>query len=370
MIRTKFGIGAVTVLAATLAVGGCKEKEAVSETKAPEPVVTVRPENVIVVALAEIRSGPVISGSLMPEHQATIRAEVGGAVKRMNIEVGQRVTHGQELGLLDDTAVRDAYLSAKSGLTTAESALQTTRRDAERITRLSEVGAVPERDRENAQLSVTNAEGMVADAQARFASAEQQLAKTRLRAPFNGTVSARPVNVGDVVQIGTPLLTVVDPSRLELEATVPAEQIGRLRIGMPVEFSVTGFTRRFTGRIDRINPVADPATRQVQIYATVPNADRTLVGGLFAEGRVATESKQALTVPASAVENRGITPMVRLLKDGRVAEAQVALGVRDEAAELIEIKSGIVEGDTVLFGTTQAVTPGVRVRVLQDEAKR
>jgi RND family efflux transporter MFP subunit len=250
----------------------------------------------------------------------------------------------------------------------AETALELARRNAERSERLAEAGAVAERDLETAQWDVTNAEGTLADARARLANAQEQLEDTRVRAPFDGIVSDRPADAGDVVQVGTALFSIVDPSRLRLEASVPANQIGRLRNGTEVEFTVSGLDRRITGRIERINPVVDSATRQVRIYVAVPNLDQALVAGLFAEGRVATDTKRAVAVPLNAVDSRGNSPKVHLVKAGRVTESPVRLGVQDEAAELVEVLAGVADGDTVLLGSAQGITPGSRIRVLREEA--
>ena len=353
-----------------LALAGCKGEENASATPAAEPLVTVGPENIAVVELAELRSGPAVSGSLEPLQSATVRAEVGGAVLRTHAEAGERVKRGAMLATLDDIAVRDAFLSARSGVRSAESALELARRNAERARRLSEAGAIAERDLESAQLAQTNAEGTLADARARLASAGAQLADTRVRAPFDGVVSERQVDAGDVVQVGAALFTIVDPRRLRLEASVPAAQLGRLRVGTPVEFTVSGLDRRVTGKIERVNPVVDPTTRQVRIYVAIPNSDQTLAAGLFAEGRVATDTKRAVAVPVTAVDSRGTTPTLHLLRQGRVAEVPVRLGVRDEAAELVEVLAGVAAGDTVLLGSAQGVTAGSRIQVLQQEARR
>jgi hypothetical protein len=112
----------------------------------------------------------------------------------------------------------------------------------------------------------------------------------------------------------------------------------------------------------------DSATRQVRIYVAIPNRDQGLVAGLFAEGRVATDTKRAVAVPLNAVDSRGSTPEVHLVKAGRVTESAVRLGVQDEAAELVEVLAGVAEGDTVLLGSAQGITPGSRIRVLQEEA--
>ena len=356
---------AVTV---ALLAWGCTGNEDTNATETAEAPVTVGRENIAVATLSELRSGPAVSGSLEPEQAATVRAEVGGAVLRTYFDAGQRVKRGQLLARLDDTAIRDAHLSARSAVRSAETSLQLAQRNAERSERLAQAGAVAERDLETARWDVTNAEGTLADARARLSSAQEQLEDTQVRAPFDGMVSDRPSDAGDVVQVGAALFTIVDPSRLRLEASVPAEQIGRLRTGTEVEFSVSGLGRRITGRIERINPVVDPSTRQVRIYVAIPNVDQALVAGLFAEGRVATDTKRAVAVPLPAIDSRGTTPTVHLVKGGRAAESPVLLGVRDEAAELVEVQSGVAEGDTLLLGSAQSITPGSRIRVLQEEA--
>jgi RND family efflux transporter MFP subunit len=363
-----YGFALATGALLVAACGGAPEESTAATTT--DPIVTVGPENMTVAELTELRSGPAVSGSLEAQQAATVRAEVSGSVLRTLAEEGARVKRGALLATLDDTAVRDAFLSARSQVRSAESALDIARRNAERSERLSEAGAIPERELEDARLDVTNAEGALADARARLASATEQLEDTRVRAPFTGVVSEREADAGDVVQVGAALFTIVDPRSLRLEASVPADHIGRLRVGTPVEFEVSGSSQRITGRIDRINPVVDPATRQVRIYVSIPNLDQQLAAGLFAEGRVAIDTKRAVAVPVTAVDSRGTTPVLHLVKQGRVAEVAVKLGVRDEVAEMVEVLAGLAAGDTVLLGSAQGVTTGSRVRVLQEEASR
>ena len=366
-MRTEVTVG---LAAAVLALAGCQGEDDASATPATPPAVTIGRENISVIELAELRSGPAISGSLEPQQAATVRAEVSGSVLRTSAEAGQRVRRGTLLASLDDTAVRDAYLSARSAVRTAEAALDLARRNAERAERLGQAGAIAEREQESARWNATNAEGTLADARARLASANEQLEDTRVRAPFDGVVSERQVDAGDVVQIGAALYTIVDPRSLRLEAAVPADQLGRLQVGTPVEFTVNGVDRRINGRIERINPVVDPATRQVRIYVTIPNPSQALAAGLFAEGRVATDTKRAVAVPVTAVDSRGTNPTLHLLKQGQVTEVPVRLGVRDEQAELVEVLSGAAAGDTVLLGSAQGVTAGSRVQIMQQEVSR
>ncbi|MBA2459924.1 MAG: biotin/lipoyl-binding protein, partial [Gemmatimonadales bacterium] len=108
------------LLAGALLVAGCGEAPEETAASAPEPVVTVGPENIMVAELTELRSGPVVSGSLEPRQSATVRAEVSGSVMETHADEGARVKRGSVLAVLDDTAVRDAFLSARSQMRSAE----------------------------------------------------------------------------------------------------------------------------------------------------------------------------------------------------------------------------------------------------------
>jgi RND family efflux transporter MFP subunit len=185
-----------------------------------------------------------------------------------------------------------------------------------------------------------------------------------VRAPFAGVVSEREISAGDVVQAGAPLYTVVDPSGMQLEATVPADQLQSLRVGTPVEFMVSGFgSRRFQGRIDRINPSVDPATRQVRIYVTIPNRDQGLVAGLFAEGRVESQRRRVPAIPLVALDPKGSSNEVLRLQAARVRRTRVELGIRDPAAEMVEVVGGLSVGDTILLGSSQGLADGTVVRI-------
>jgi RND family efflux transporter MFP subunit len=237
------------------------------------------------------------------------------------------------------------------------------RRNAERSRALAQAGAIADRDREQAEWNLSSAEAQLADARARMVTAETQLAKTVLRAPFSGMVSERPVNLGDIVQNGTQLFTVVDPATLKLEGTVEADALDRLKVGTPVTFAIHGAEKPITGRISRINPVVDPATRQVRVTVALPNAAGHVIAGLFAEGRVATSSRTSVVVPNGAVDRKGLRPFVVRLKGGRVERVEIELGVIDAAKEQMEVRTGLVPGDTLLLGGARGIAPGTAVQV-------
>lgn len=347
--------------------GACRNAADADSVPAEAPAVALQPDNIAVAAERDLSSGPSISGTLTAERQATLRAEVPGAVTQVLVEQGQTVATGQVLARLDDSAIRDALLSARSASRTAEEALVVAKRNAERSERLAQAGALAERDLEQARWSVMNAEAGVADATARLTSATKQLEKTVIRAPFKGVVSERQANAGDVLQVGNPAITLVDPGSLRLEATVPVSALSVLKPGTPVDFEVSGYQdKAFAGRVERINPSVDPATRQVRIYVAIPNVAGRLVAGLFAQGRVATEHRHALAVPISGIDLKASSPAVRRLRGGRVELVAVELGLQDDVLQLVEIKAGLVVGDTVLIGPSAGVAVGTPVRITRE----
>jgi RND family efflux transporter MFP subunit len=358
---------------AAILLAACGRSGSAKEGPAAAQPVTLAPENVAAVETRTLRSGPELSGTLRARREASIRAEVGGAVLEVLAEVGERVREGRVLARVDDAALQDSLLAARSGVAAAKNGAQLAEANARRARTLAEAGAVAEQQAEQAETGLEAGRAQLADAQARLALAEQQAGKTRVKAPFAGVVAQRQVSVGDVVAPGTPLFTVVDPARLQLEAAIPAARLGEVRPGAKVDFSVTGFEgQRFAGAIERVSPSVDPATGQVRVYVDVRNDDGRLIAGLYAQGRVAARSAEALAVPVSAVDASTTPPTVLRVANGKTEKVVVALGIRDEGAGMIALASGVREGDLLVLGSARAsLAEGASVQVAQGgEARR
>lgn len=345
---------------AVLVLAGCGKKQEAAVVA--DSAAWVGRENIAVADQRELSVGPEISGALMAERQATVRAELNSTVTAINAEAGQRVSAGTVLGRLDDAGIRDMYSSSQAAVTSADASAKIAARELERANRLESAGAIATSDVEKAELQRTVSDAQAANAKAQYASAEKNLARTVIRAPFSGIVSERPVNIGDVVQSGNPLFTIVDPNSFKFEGTVPLEALKELKVGTAVYFTAAGLGD-LKGKITRINPAVDPATRQVRVTVGVPNSDGTLIAGLFAEGRVATSTRNGVVVPNGAVDRRGIRPYVMRIKGGKVEKVEVGLGLIDAAQEQMEITSGLSGGDTLLLGGARGLVPGTTVRI-------
>ena len=349
-------------LAAIILVTGCKRDTAQAADTVQQMVVGT--ENIAVAHRGSVTNGPVISGSLDAELDATIRAQIPGSIVSTNAEVGQSVSKGQLLGRIDAAGLQDAYLSAKSAVSSAETTNAVAQRNLQRSQTLLQAGAIAQRDLETAQTQASGAQSALADAKSRLAAAAKNFENTRIVAPFAGVVSQKSVSLGDVVQPGGALFTVVDPSTMRLVAAVPSDQLAMVRVGTDVTFTVTGYVGQdFHGTVTHVSPSVDPATRQVQIMVSIPNRGHTLIGGLYADGRVSSRTEEGIVVPIAAVDTRMQRPAVAKIQNGKVTRVDVQLGMRDPTAETVQITEGVSVGDTLLVGAAQGITPGTPVRV-------
>jgi RND family efflux transporter MFP subunit len=357
----KSGLSLVVCAGALLsACGG--EPDAPAAAAAPAAV-QVGQENVVTVASGRVVTGPIISGELRPAREATVRAELGGSMTAVMVEEGQLTRQGAVIGRIETRTLDDTRASAVSALRSAESQLALAQREVARTEQLVKAGALATRDLDVARANVATVEAQVADAKSRLAAAERQLGDAVIRAPLSGVVSSREVNRGDVVSPGTALFTVIDPSSMRLEASVPSDDLSALRVGAKVEFTVRGYDQTFTGAIERIAPQADPVTRQVPIYVAIPNVGGRLVAGLYAEGRVVSDSASGLVVPASAINTSGPEPWALRVAGGKTERVTVTLGLRDPRTERVHVVAGLNERDTLLRGASQGIPPGTAVRV-------
>lgn len=358
---------AVLISLAGVALGACGgEEEAVGQ--AAPAAVPVAAEDAVRAARRTIRVGPRIAGSLDARKRADVRAEAGGQVLEVSAELGQQVKKGQVLARIEAAAQGDALRSARAAVRSARENLTVAKRQAERTRALVAAGALAERNLESARSAAVAAEASLGQAVAQQASARTQLGNATVRAPMDGAISQAPVHTGDVVAPGAALFTIIDPSSMRLEASVSSENLATLRVGTPVSFSVRGYPRQlFQGTIERVAPAADPNTRQIPILVGIPNERGVLVAGLFAEGRLVGASREALVVPAAAIDTSGESPTATRVKDGVVERVSVQAGVEDAASELVEVVSGLAPGDTVLLRNARALPPGTRVAVAEGE---
>lgn len=335
--------------------------------KAPVQLL-VSPEDILTVGQAGAAGrGALITGAIVPEKRADVRAELGAVVQQVLKENGDAVRRGDVLVKLDDATVRDSLNAAEESMRAATLSFEQSERQLQRVKSLQAQGMVSQQAAEDAEVRRNNANSDVLAAKARVVNARQQLQRTEVRAPFDGVVVERKVSVGDTVQVGRELLKVMDPRTLRLEGRVSADQLREVRTGQTVRFSLNGYgSQRFEGRVQRVDAVANASTRQVEVVVALVGEAPT-VAGLFAEGEVLTQTEAAqgkLVLPQGAVQALGAKSVVwRLGADNTLQRIEVALGELDARHGWWPVKSGVQAGDRLLRNPTASLTPGQSFRL-------
>lgn len=340
-------LGTLAALAlAGAGIAGCHKGTAAEQPAGSARTAVLGPDDVARAARRDLIAGVPVSGTLEPAVEVRIASPIPEVVDQVFVKEGQAVQRGQVLARFRTSAVEPAALSAEAQRRKAEA-------DYQRMQNLYKEGAVSEQDVESAEVALRAA-------QANEAGARKRLDEATVRAPVSGAISKRAVDSGDRVKDGDLLFQLVDTRELEFEATVPSEYVSAVRIGAPVRLAVTGADSGLTGRVARVNATVDEATRQVKVYLTVANRGGRLVGGLFATGRIVLQDvKNAVAVPRAAVRTGADgKAYVLVVEGGKIARRDVTVGAVDEQASLVEIKTGLQGGETVIVGPANGLEAG------------
>ena len=333
--------------AALLALAGCGGGTA-NAARTETQTVLLSPEDVVTVRPSAITAGPLITGSLQPDKRADLRAEVSAVVTAVLKENGDAVKRGDLLVRLDDTSIREGLTSAQESERAAVQATDQAERQLQRLNTLRASGMASAQALEDAEVRRNTTQSDLASARMRLVQAKQQLQRTEVRAPFDGVVADRKLSVGDTAQVGKELLKVIDPRSLRFEGLISSDAIQSVQRGQTVTFHVNGFgEREFTGTVRLVSPAANAMTRQVEVLVDVVGAPPRLAG-LYAEGRVAASSTQALVLPASAVVREGDKAWCWKVQGGKLQKTQLLLGERDPRRGDFVVRSGLADGDRLL----------------------
>jgi len=306
-----------------------------------------------------------ISGTLNPATQAVVKSTISGELRQVNVREGDTVSQGSVVAEVDTADARSRLDAARADQAERRARLTIAERNRDTNLTLLKQNFISQNafDQLNSTQQASEAAVRWADAQVELAS--KAVEDARVRAPMSGTVAKRYVNPGERVLPDAPLLTIVDLSRMELEATVTSSDVAAVSTGQPVSFHVDGFgARAFTGRVQRINPVAEPGSRAIKVFVAVNNPGGVLRGGMFAEGAMALAgSVRKPAIPQSAVFEEAGQSYVFALDSGKVAKKNVRIGVRDELTGMVAVDSGLNEGQVVVRVRMPGLKEGALVMV-------
>ena len=328
--------------------------------KAPDPTAAagaaaapllVAPEDMLTVADGAAGGGPVISGTIAAERKADLRAEASAVVLEVLKDNGDLVRRGDLLVRLDETAIRDNLNAAEESARNAGFQLEQAKRNLERLKTLRASGMATLQSIDDAEIRANSAQNEVSAANSRAVLARQQLQRTQVRAPFDGVIGERKASPGDTASIGKELLKVIDPSSLRFVGRVSADQAGQVQLGQGVRFRVNGYgDESFEGKVTRIDPSANEATRQLEVLVAFTGPARPRVAGLYAEGQISSGAKtqSVPVVDESAVLRAGDASFVWRVDANAVHKVAVTLGARDARSGQFAVQSGVQTGDRLL----------------------
>jgi RND family efflux transporter MFP subunit len=315
--------------------------------------------------LAEMRREPLgrlipVSGSMKPMLQATVRSKVPAEVAQVHVQEGERVAAGAPIATLDTADLKARYDAQAAAVAEARARLDLARKNQSNNKALLEKAFISQNAYDSVANSVQVAEANLQSVEAQAAIARRALADAQVRAPFAGIIAKRWVNVGDKVTADMPVAQVVDLARMELEAQIPVSEIPFVKLGQEVAFQVDGFqARRFAGKVERVNPSAEPGSRSISVFVTLANPDASLKGGMFASGTLATGmGAEVDVIPSAAVIEEGGQSFVYVVKAGKVERRTVVLGARNAERGLVTVREGLERGVPVITVKAEGLKPG------------
>jgi multidrug efflux pump subunit AcrA (membrane-fusion protein) len=378
-----------------------------------EPVVSVQAVPAEKTKLQETVTAQAI---LFPMQQATITAKINAPVRKFLVNRGSKVHEGQLLAVLENRDLMASSEENKGGLAQAQAAYETTtaaslpeelqkaKLDSEATKKMLDAqekvyqsrqelfqqGALPRKELDQAGVDVTQARnqyeiaekhyqaleaigkaqemksaaGQLQAAKGKYMGAEAQLSYSEIRSPIDGVVTDRPLYPGEMASTGSPLITVMDISRVIAKAHIPQPEAALLKLGDQATLTVPGEEEPVEGKVTVISPALDPNSTTVEVWVQAANRKLHLKPGTSVQvSMVAKTVEEAVAVPAASVltAQDGTTNVMVIGPDNRAHQTPVKTGIRD--GDKIQIVEGIAPGARVILAGAYGLPDKTKVTV-------
>lgn len=370
----------------------------VRRVRAGAPVRTHNGREVVAAAIAVAKRAPIgnsfsVAGEFVPYQEIEMHAKVSGYVRKINVDIGDRVKTGQVLAVLEVPELMAQLQGAGAGVRHSQQEVERAQNEVVRdqaqyealhanSARLEQAnqarpGLIAQQELDDALAKDRASAAQVESAKSALSAARQQLEMsqanntqvsamsdyTRIVAPFDGVVTWRYADTGALVQAGTsnsnsaPVVKLAQVNVLRLRIPVPESLAAAVRVGQPADVTVHATGEHFTGHVTRFTDALDRTTRTMQVEIDVPNETYKIQTGMYADVSLQTQSSpDALTVPVQAVQHHdGKTSVLVVDQQNRVQVRPIQTGLEDP--NRVEVLAGLNEGDRVIvgnFGSYQA----------------
>lgn len=363
--KMKIELFLVTLCAASIGCGcaGSGERgEASVSQQALEERAT--PVEVITVERCDFEDAITATGRFEANEVVSISPEVAGRIQEMRFDEGDAVQEGDLIVKIEDSEVRFTLERARAELKRREADLLGAERALKRAHELYEKSIATEAHLDEAQQLYDVAQASVEQAKAEVGLAEQRLADTEIVAPLRGVLADRQYAVGELVQAGAPIFTLLQLSPIKLEIKVPERRIAELAVGLEAAVTVDALGgTQYEGKIKYVNPSIDPLSKNLMVRLIVPNEDMMLKPGMFARASIDTGAhKNILAVPRDAILFASDETEVFVVGNGIAKKRRLSLGA--DWREFVEVTAGVAEGDEVIIAGQHVLKDGMKVNVV------
>jgi HlyD family secretion protein len=334
---------------------------AVAATPSGEPQKGAQAVQVVAPIATDLTRTLLATGSIQAWQEVIIAPEVGGyQVSAVNVEIGDSVKRGRELARLSSDLLESAAQIARASVMQANAGLANAKAALDRGEMMGSKGALAAADLDTLRANHVAAQASVATASANQAAADLRVRLTRVLAPDDGVITARSVNVGQVIQAGTEIMRLLRKGRIEWRAEVPEADMRQVRAGQKVDITTVEGTS-LVGTVRTVAPTVQSANRTGIVYVDIPGVVPARPG-MFARGEIALNRSAALMAPlASVLVQDGYNYVFVLRNDASVQRRRVRTGVVQ--GSLIEITEGLKADERVVASGVAFLSDGQKVNV-------
>jgi membrane fusion protein, multidrug efflux system len=354
-----------TSLAVALAVcafiSACQRAEEV--TAEPEP----RPVRSITIEKADAGDVVVLSGRVAAEDETSVAFRIPGRMIERPVNVGDRVRKGQMLARLEQMNERNQLLAAQAALNAARAELVRSRDALQRQQSLIDEGFTTRANLDTAMAAFRSGEAQVKSAQAQVQMAEDLVGFTVLAAEYDGYVTARGAEPGEVVQGGQMVLRIARSGGTDAVFEVPPQVLRAASRDLPVEVALTEDPAvRATGRVREVSPQANPITGTFTVRVGLDDPPMGMLLGSVVSGRIKLASDRLVVIPSSALMTSGGNPAIWVVDRATSTVALRNITILRHEPDSVVVGDGLTPGDTVVTAGVQALRPGQKVRLLNE----
>ena len=341
--------------------------------RAPGSAATIEfaPVDLVTLAPTTLARAVPLTGSLRAADQTVVRTRVAGELRELSVREGDSVRAGQRIGRVDPTEFELRVNERDAQLAAAESQVAQARRTFENNLALRERNFISQSALDASRSNMEVAIGQRDAAAAQIALARKSVTDAELIAPMSGVIGERFAQPGEKLPADARVVSVIDLSRLEIEALVPGSEIGTVRIGQSVQLRIEGVPGEQVGQIVRIAPATSAGTRSVPVYIRLKSQNPAIRAGLFAQGRLVVEElREQIAVPLSAIRDAGARHFVYAIEQDRLVERDIILGLVDDGTDgivRVQVTSGLKAGDRIVINNLGRLRTGSPVRVRPGE---